>query len=83
MPAAIRARHPWSVLRSGGRELVIYLAEETGQEGLLAGLGPHRMGRACLYVKRLADLEPTVLEALVRASVATLRQRYQEVGQGG
>jgi len=64
-----------------GRELVVYLAAEgADQPALLARLGPHRMGKACLYIKRLADLDASVLEQLVAGSVAELRRRY---GAGG
>ena len=59
-----------------GREIVVYLVSEgAGQRGLLARLGPHRIGRACLYIKRLADLDLAVLEHLVRESVAETRRR--------
>ena len=60
-----------------GRKLVVYLvAESTEQAELLAKLGKHKMGKACLYFKRLADLDPKVLEALVAGSVAELRRRH-------
>jgi hypothetical protein len=60
-----------------GRELVIYVATDgTGQRSLLSKLGPHRTGRACLYVKRLADLDTSVLERLVANSVADVKRRY-------
>ena len=60
-----------------GRELVIYLApEQPEQESLLRRLGPHRMGMCCLYVKRLADVDRSVLEELVVGSVAEVRQRH-------
>lgn len=60
-----------------GRELVVYLvAEGTEQQALLARLGKHRMGKACLYFKRLADLDASVLEALVSASVADIKRRH-------
>ena len=59
-----------------GREIVVYLVSESAvQRGLLARLGPHRIGRACLYIKRLADLDLAVLEQLVRESVAEIRRR--------
>ena len=59
-----------------GRELVLYLtAECDAQRALLARLGPHRMGKSCLYVKRLADLDVGVLEQLVEGSVAEVRRR--------
>jgi hypothetical protein len=60
-----------------GRELVIYLvAEDDEQRSLLSKLGPHKMGKSCLYFKRLADLDRSVLEKLVVGSVADVRRRY-------
>lgn len=60
-----------------GKELVVYLvAEAPDQASLLARLGKHRFGKACLYFKRLADLDPKVLEKLVLGSLAELRRRY-------
>jgi hypothetical protein len=60
-----------------GRELVVYLdAEGDGQKSLLSRLGKHRMGKVCLYFKRLADLDRSVLEQLVTNSVAEVRRRY-------
>jgi hypothetical protein len=60
-----------------GRELVVYLtAESREQVELLARLGKHKMGKACLYFKRLADLDVKVLEALIAGSVAEVRRRY-------
>ena len=60
-----------------GKELVVYFsAESPGQVELLARLGRHRMGKACLYFKRLADLDVNVLEALIAGSVAEVRRRY-------
>jgi hypothetical protein len=46
------------------------------REALLARLGRHRMGKGCLYVKRLDEIDPGVLEQLVRQSVAALRSTY-------
>jgi hypothetical protein len=60
-----------------GRELVVYLlAEGEEQRSLLAKLGKHRMGKACLYFKQLADLDRSTLEKLVVGSVAEVRRRY-------
>jgi uncharacterized protein DUF1801 len=60
-----------------GRELVVYLmAEGEEQEALRSRLGKHRMGKSCLYFKRLADLDRTVLEQLVANSVGDLKRRY-------
>jgi len=57
---------------------VFYLTREfTGAETLLAGLGKHTVGKACLYVKKLSDVDQKVLETLVVKSVAAMRARYQ------
>src|SRR5262245_65690736 len=49
-----------------GRELVVYLvAEGKKQQELLSRLGKHKMGKSCLYFRRLADLDKTVLAQLV------------------
>jgi hypothetical protein len=60
-----------------GRVLVVYmLAEGKEQQALLARLGKHKMTKSCLYFKRLADLDETVLGQLVANSVAGMKRRY-------
>lgn len=64
-----------------GKELVLYLvAESPEQQELLTRLGKHKMGKACLYFKRLADLDAKVLSSLLSASVAEVRRRHPAVG---
>jgi hypothetical protein len=60
-----------------GRELVVYiLGEGKEQKALLSRLGRHKMGKSCLYFKRLADLDTKVLERLVANSVREVTRRY-------
>jgi len=61
-----------------GRELVVYLAPggSRKQRSLLSRLGQHKMTKACLYFKQLADLDMSVLEKLVVDSVAEARRRH-------
>ena len=60
-----------------GKELVVYLmADNPEQVQLLAKLGRHKMGKSCLYFRRLADLDVNVLEALIAGSVADVKRRY-------
>jgi hypothetical protein len=64
-----------------GKELVVYLvAESTEQQALLSKLGKHKMGKACLYFKCLADLNAKVLENLVSSSVAEIKRRHPVAG---
>ena len=50
--------------------------DEEGLKDPSTYLGPHKMGKWCLYVKRLADLDRSVLEKLVAGSVADVKRRY-------
>jgi hypothetical protein len=43
---------------------------------ILDRLGKHRIGKSCLYVNKLADIDLTVLEELVRAGLDDLGQRW-------
>jgi hypothetical protein len=64
-----------------GKQLVVYLdADNPAQVELLARLGKHKLGKACLYFKRLADLDATVLEALIAGSVSEVKRRYPTTG---
>jgi hypothetical protein len=64
-----------------GRDLVVYLtAEGDGQAALLEKLGKHKMGKSCLYFKRLADIDHEVLAQLLAGSVAELKRRYPDSG---
>lgn len=45
-------------------------------DALLARLGPHRAGKGCLYVKKLAAVDEAVLRGLIRAGVAALSARW-------
>ena len=68
---------PLAGLAIRGRELVVYVAAEGAkQKALLSKVGKHRMGKTCLYFKRLADLDKSVLGKLVVGSISELRRRY-------
>ena len=57
--------------------LTLYLTTGFAMRGdLLARLGKHSVGKGCLYVKRLADVDMAVLEALAVASLADMNARY-------
>jgi len=64
---------------SGKRQITLYLApgfEADATRELLARLGKHKTGKGCLYLKRLSDVDPEALEALVRWSAAEIRRRF-------
>jgi hypothetical protein len=45
-------------------------------EALYEQLGPHSTSRACLYLKRLADVDTAVLERVVDHTLKTMTARY-------
>ena len=44
---------------------------------LMSRLGKYKTGRSCLYIKRLADVDETVLEQLIEESVMHMRAHYE------
>lgn len=58
-------------------ELVAYFLSGYDEEGdLLARLGKHRIGKSCLYIKKLADVDMGVLEEMVDRSLAYMDAKY-------
>lgn len=52
-------------------DISIYIVgSRPGQEELLANLGKHKMGKGCLYVRRLSDVDLKILEQLILGAVA-------------
>ena len=56
--------------------MVYLVADGEGRAALLSRLGKHKVGKSCLYFKRLADLDLSVLEALIVGSLEDLQRRY-------
>ncbi len=58
-------------------DISVYLvAAAPNQAEFLSRLGKHKMGKSCLCIKRLADVDLKVLEQLVAGSVAEVKRRY-------
>lgn len=48
------------------------------REQLLAKLGKHTSGKACIYVNKLADIDIDVLKALIKKSISSTLEKYPE-----
>jgi hypothetical protein len=67
----------WFVVGFSPRKqnMTIYLTEGfEAHEELLGRLGPHSLGKSCLYVKRLDDVDTAVLRELVTTSLARAQE---------
>jgi Domain of unknown function (DU1801) len=60
-------------------QTVIYLVDGyEQQQDHLARLGKHKLGKSCLYVKRLSDINVETLEAMVTASLTVMAAKYPD-----
>ena len=66
---------PLASFASRREHLVIYLVGgfQTRHRSVLAALGPHKTGRGCLYLRRLADVDQQALRDLIDRSVLVRR----------
>lgn len=63
---------------SRAKDISVYLVPALpGKDALLAKLGTHKIGKGCLSIRRLEDVNLTVLEQLITASVAETKKRYR------
>lgn len=59
-------------------EFSLYVFSPTADnKHLLDGLGKFKMGKACMYVKRLADINIPVLEKLCRTTIAYINEHHE------
>jgi len=75
----------WPIIGFSPRKQNLTLYIMTGfddYEALLAKLGKHKLGKSCLYVKRLADIDMDVLKELASQSVQYMRETYPRRGDG-
>lgn len=57
--------------------LTLYMATEfENREQLLAQLGKHKSSKACIYVKKLEDIDQTVLEKIIKNSMEVVTKLY-------
>ena len=57
--------------------LTLYIMPGYGQfDAIMARLGKHKTGRACLYINKLEDVDLGVLEELITESVSWMRNKY-------
>lgn len=69
----------WPLVGFSPRKAAISLYVYTGvkeHEHLLEGLGKFKMGKACIYVKKLSDINQAVLRKMIAESIKFLRERY-------
>jgi len=75
-----RQEGDWPLVGFSPRKAAISLYVYTGakeHEQLLNGLGKYKMGKACIYIKKLSDINQDALRRLMRATIEYLHSRYK------
>ena len=60
--------------------LVVYIMpgyRSEAQREMLARLGKHRLGKSCLYINKLADVDEAVLAEMIRDGLDYMRANYE------
>jgi len=74
-----RQEGDWPLVSFSPRKAAISLYVYTGgaeQEALLNDLGKFKMGKACIYVKKLSDINQDVLKKLMQSTIDYLQEKY-------
>lgn len=59
------------------QNMVVYIMPGYSDYGaILDRLGKHKLGKSCLYINKLADVDLTVLEELIRAGLDDMAKKY-------
>ncbi len=61
-----------------GKTVLYIMGGFPQHESILSRIGKHKTGKACLYIKRLSDLDIGVLGELISASLAAMQAKYPE-----
>ena len=57
--------------------LTLYLMCDLSHDGLnFDGLGKHKKGKGCLYIKRLSDIDRDLLKRIIKDSIKIIEQKY-------
>lgn len=74
-----RQEGDWPLVGFSPRKAAISLYVYTGSaehEHLLKDLGKFKMGKACIYVKKLSDINQDVLKKLMKETIGFLQSKY-------
>jgi hypothetical protein len=74
-----RQEGDWPLVGFSPRKAAISLYVYTGapeHEYLLKDLGKFKMGKACIYVKKLSDIDVEALKKMMRVTIDFLNEKY-------
>jgi len=75
-----RQEGDWPLISFSPRKAAISLYVYTGakeHERLLEGLGKYQIGKVCIYVKKLSDINLDILKRLIKETINYLQSKYR------
>ena len=64
--------------RKAAISLYVYVYNgDIGQDEILKNLGKYKMGKGCIYIKKLADINTEVLGQLIKSTVKFMQEKYK------
>ena len=76
-----RQEGDWPLVGFSPRKAAISLYVYTGgakQEDLLKDLGKFKMGKACIYIKKLSDINQDTLKKIMKETIHYLQSKYEQ-----
>lgn len=75
--------HEGNTLRIGfsprKQNIVLYISKgDQEYQELISRLGKHSVGKSCLYIKKLSDVDLPTLEKLIQGSINHLLEKYPD-----
>lgn len=58
-------------------EFAFYIANFEGKDNLLKKLGKYRMAKACVYIKKVEDVNVDVLKKMIISSIKHYQEKYK------
>ena len=74
-----RQEGDWPLVGFSPRKAAISLyvfSGGSGQEALLQDLGKFKMGKSCIYIKKLSDIDLRILKNLIKSTMEFLQSKY-------
>jgi hypothetical protein len=75
-----RQEGDWPLVGFSPRKAAISLyvySGSAGQEDLLKELGKFKMGKGCIYVKKLSDINQQTLKKIIKSTIEHLQSKYK------
>jgi len=76
-----RQEGDWPLVGFSPRKAAISLyvySGGAGQEDMLKDLGKYKMGKGCIYVKKLSDINTDTLKKLIASTIEFLEKKYHQ-----